>query len=362
MTADAFKKLVDDAMAAIDDDDLVRHGQVFRAMQDQLPCLDEAVPVDAWSTFLVGFAVVEYAMGREWEQALDAVLRVSPDVERSYGPVEVRNYASGVDFQPEGARALPADAHFVLDGVPISVEPALGKLHIVQRELDGVWSTFLLQGEDFPDQWKAPEEVIPDTMENPARLRASVFALGGLTAGGQSVTSGSPDTSIPDLSATWALVGLGSFGDYHPLGPVGAFWDIASPVELGFGVGVEGYIGPAIDLGPLVIDVGAGVTSVSLTDGQGFRTVMLPQPHLGARYVLAVSDGLDVDASAGGGWTLSGWHGKLHAGVRGGGNLGWNAGLDVSRNNGYFIESNNDRAASVSALRVGLRAGVSFGS
>ena len=324
------------------------------------PCLEGPVPIDAWSDFLVGFAVVEYAMGREWEHALDTVLRVKPTVSRSYGPVEVRNYASGVEFEPAEARALPTDATFYLDGVQITREPDLGKIHIVQRELAGVWTTFVLLGETFPDEWRAPEEVVPEEVQR-ARVRASVFAMGGFATGGQSLSAGSADELIPELTAGNGLVAIGSFGDYHPMGPVGGFWDLSGPMELGNGVGIEAYVGPAVDLGPVTLNAGAGMTSVRVTDVNSTRTAILPQPHLGARYILGLSDSLDLDASLGGGWAPSGWHGKLHAGVRGGGMIGWNAGLDASANNGYFVEATGDRRASVSAIRLGLRAGVAFG-
>lgn len=365
LTAQGFEGFVGDAMSAIDDDDLVRHGAVFRAMQEQLPCLDSQVPTDAWAEFLVGFAVVEYAMGREWEHAMDSALRIHPSVPREFGPVEVRSYASNLDLEPAGNPALPTDAEFYVDGKQVTREPALGKLHIVQRKKDGVWSTFLLQGQPWPEEWKAPKPVVEP--EGPTSLlRASVFAVGGLAAGSQTIDGAS--ALLSDASAAGALVGLGTFGDYGPGGPVGLFWDVTAPLGLtgglGNGMGIEAYGGGSLFLGPAAVELGAGMTSVGVEDDNGARPVIVPQPRLGARLVQPLSDGLDLDLMAGGGAVPSGWHGRLHAGVRGGGSVGWNAGLLVSGNGAWLVENveRDPATAAASAWRVGLRGGVSFGS
>lgn len=365
LDAEGFEGFVDDAMAAIDDDDLVRHGAVFRAMQEQLPCLDERVPAGPWSEFLVGFAVVEYAMGREWAEALDVAIRIHPTVGRDYGPVEIRSYASDVVLEPADAPELPTDATFYVDGQPVTREPALGKLHIVQREKDGVWTTFLLLGEPWPAEWKAKVVEQPEEPTGGSQLRASLYAQGGLLAGSQATQANIP--SVSDTSATGLLVGIGTFGDYGPGGPFGMFWDLAGPMGFtrgfGNGIGIEGYVGPSLLVGPMAVNLGAGLTSVGVEDAEGPRTVLIPQPHLGARVVDGLTDGLDLDVGGGLGWIFSGWHARLHAGVRGGGTVGWNAGLSFSGNAALLEqEGSPNNLASALAWRVGLRGGVSFGN
>ena len=365
LSVDGFEGFVDDAMSAIDDDDLVRHGAVFRAMQEQIPCLDERVPVEKWSEFLIGFSIVEYAMGREWKPALDAALRVNPSVPREFGPVEIRSYTSAVNLQPDDAYDLPTDAEFYVDGKQITKEPSLGKLHIVQRKKDGAWSSFLLLGQPWPEEWKAeraPE--VSDSGDGPS-LRASVFAQGGLVAGGQTLGNDNSPL-IPEGNAAGALLGVGSFGDYAPSPFAGLFWDISAPLGLtgglGNGMAVEAYAGPAGFAGPVAINVGAGMTTVGIEDVNGTRLVIIPQPRLGARYVQEITTDLDLDVGVGGGWVPPGWHGRLHAGVRGGSKVGWNAGLTLSANGASLEEpvGNGGVTAAASAIRVGLRGGLSF--
>ena len=367
LDAAGFEQLTADAEAAIDDDDLVRHGQVYRSMQEQLPCMDEKLPIDAWAEFLVGYAIVEYAMGREWEHALAVAVAIKPTVAHNFGPDEIQNYVPTAYFVDDSQPPLPDDAQIYLDGVPMKYERELGKIHIVQQFKNGVWNTRLLQDTPFPEDWRVQffdEPEVADT-DDEATSYAAVFALGGVALAGQSVIQGPTDKNIQDLNENGGLVGLGSYGAYFPSGPVGMFWDVSGPFSLVQGVGIEGYVGPAISVGALHIKPGMGVMSVVVDDIGETRTVMLPQSHVYADYNVPLADELGLDMGAGAGYWVSGWHAKARIGVHSGGPIGWNGGLELSGVTGLFEEpggpADNPRLASVGAWRFGLRGGVSFG-
>ena len=93
-----FRELVARSKAAIGADDVVGHGALYRQLQAQLPCLEVQLPKEPWAEFLVGMAVVEYALGRAWEPPLRTALEVYPLVVRDYGPPEIREYPA-----PEGS-------------------------------------------------------------------------------------------------------------------------------------------------------------------------------------------------------------------------------------------------------------------
>ena len=135
-------------------------------------------------------------------------------------------------------------------------------------------------------------------------LRLNAFAMGGYGLGGQGVTSGTADGNIPQLSTPGALVGIGTYGEYLPAGPVGMFWDVNGPLQLGSGPVVDAYVGPAVALGPLSLWPGVGLTTVTVTDIDGARTAIVPQSHLGLWYRHDLSDRLQLDTGAGGGWAV----------------------------------------------------------
>lgn len=358
MNAETFGKLVVQAQDAIDNDDLVAHGQVFRALQEQLPCMDDAVPTSDWSEFLIGYAMVEYAMGREWEHAMDVALTINLGNNPGYGPVEIRNYATAADYTPAEAPDLPRDSEVYLDGMRIYKAPTLGRLHIVQRLQSGVWETRVVQNEPFPEDWLAPVEV-ESSAGSGSSFTASVFGVGGLSSAGQVVTGSS--AALSDRSGAGALVGLGSYGSYYPTGPVGMSWDVQSPIQLSDVVGVHAFLGPAIDLGPVSVHPGVGVVSVGIQDVNDLRAVLVPRPNLAVARQQSLTDGLALDLAVGGGAVVSGWHASGRAGVRSMGSMGWNAGLEVQQVSVSFVEAQGSASANASTLRLGLRAGVSFG-
>lgn len=358
MDAAEFERIVADAQIAIDDDDLMRHGTIFRGLQERVLCLDDVVPVDAWADFLVGYAVVEFAMGREWQAALDVALSIRPTVSREYGPLELRNYVPTALHEDADAPLLPADAEIYLNGRPIQREPELHGLNIVQQRKNGVLNTRVLLNQPFPEAWR--EQFVEPEAPELRPLHVAVFVQGGLAVGGQAATEGAADARIPDLSGAGALLSLGSFGTWAP-GAVGVFWDATGPFRLGEGPGVEAWLGPAVRVADGVfVEPGGGVVSVWITDVNGPRPVVLPQGHLAGEAIVPVGDALDLEIGLGGGLGLNGWHGRLRAGVCGGGAVGWNAGIDATTVTALFDEEGSDRRVAASARRFGLRGGVSF--
>jgi hypothetical protein len=172
---------------------------------------------------------------------------------------------------------------------------------------------------------------------------------------------GNPDDLIPEVGGKGVLVGAGSYGVYMPAGPIGLFWDLAGPFRLDEVPGLEAFVGPSIQLGPMALQPGVGAVTVGIHDADGTQASILPQPHLGALFVRDLSDSLKLDIGLGSGWAPSGFHAKARWGLRGGAGLGWNGGLELSSVTGRFEEQGSNRRATATAWRVGLRGGVSFG-
>ena len=63
------------ASDALNTDNLIEHGAAVRQIKTALPCLDGRLPTEPWSEFLVGLAIVEYTLGRDWEPYLNRVWR-----------------------------------------------------------------------------------------------------------------------------------------------------------------------------------------------------------------------------------------------------------------------------------------------
>jgi hypothetical protein len=155
---------VQDAADAIANDDVVGHGAVLRDLKTQLPCLDTQLPKDMWADFLVGVAVVDFALGRRWTDPLNTAMRAHPSVERGYGAEALRNYEATPPVMSDDT-VDPAHGMVFLDGVPtIGKIPELTHLHVVQR-FDGTkWETRVLDDEGFPADWlleAAAPEIAP---------------------------------------------------------------------------------------------------------------------------------------------------------------------------------------------------------
>lgn len=165
-----FRASVDRAQTAIDDGDVIGHGAAWRDLQARIPCLQAPPPADAWAEFLVGFAVVEHALGRAWEPALATALRIHPAVRRDYGPERLQTWTP----PPVGA-TTPLLPEIWVDGLPADRAAArLDGPHILQRRRDGVWESLVVSDAPPPSDWTptAPtEEPPPATPSLPAAPR-----------------------------------------------------------------------------------------------------------------------------------------------------------------------------------------------
>lgn len=192
-----FKDQVDRAQSAIDDGDVLGHGAAWRALQAGIPCLDVPVPVDAWAKFLVGYAVVEHALGRDWEPALRTALRIQPAVSRDYGPEALRTWTP-----TDGGLRVDVASGVWIDGVQAESTGALTGPHILQRRRDGAWESQVVTSAPLPDGWEPSSDppasdrtepvVVPDppaSDRGPSRGKAlriagwsaaGVGAIGGL--------------------------------------------------------------------------------------------------------------------------------------------------------------------------------------
>jgi len=353
--------MLEEANEAIDDDDLVKHGQIYRKMQSSLPCLEEQLPSKLWSEFLVGLSLVEFAMGREWEIPLEVALKIYPTVRRSFGPPDIRNFVPTATSD-DGNPKLPDDANYYMDGIRIEHEPKIVGLHIVQQLKNGVWNTRMLQRQPFPEEWKVQFEDVAETPEDEgAGVYGTLSLLGGFGLAGQVV--GGQVVAIPEFSGVGALVGVGSYGVFDLGEPVGLFWDVSAPLQVPGPMGVDIFAGASILPLPVEIWVGGGAVAVAIEDTNGKRLLFLPQPHLGLSYGLPLSDRMALDFNAGGGALPAGYHVRAHGGVLSfaeGSTLGWQAGADFSGAQAFLQEVGGKISASTSHWRVVLRGGLAF--
>ena len=353
--------MLEEANEAIDDDDLVRHGQIYRKLQSSLPCLEEQLPSKLWAEFLVGLSLVEFAMGREWEVPLEVALGVYPTVQRSFGPPDIRNFIPTATSDEDNP-ALPTDATYYLDGIRIEREPNIVGLHIVQQLKNGVWNTRLLQRQPFPEDWKVQfEEVVETPEDEGAAVVGSVSLLGGLGLAGQ--VTGARSVAIPEFSGTGALVGLGSYGVFDLGEPVGMFWDASVPLQVPGSMGFDFFAGASILPLPVEIWVGGGVVAVTIEDTKSRRMLFVPQPHLGLGFELDLSPSKLLDFDVGAGALAAGYHLRAHGAlvsVADGSKLGWQAGMDFMGAQAFLQEGGGGVSATTSHWRFGLRGGLAF--
>ncbi|MBT3224139.1 MAG: hypothetical protein HN348_34155, partial [Proteobacteria bacterium] len=159
-TEAGFRELNQRAYDAIAIDDVVGHGALYREIQQNLPCMNEQLPKDAWAEFLVGLAVVEHAMGRKWADPLSTAIGIHPTVKRDYGAPEIREF-TGMEPKQTG-KQVPLDAIYFLDGVATTKIPELRGTHVAQRFKEGKWTSRVLFDEQWPGDWIEEEEPEPD--------------------------------------------------------------------------------------------------------------------------------------------------------------------------------------------------------
>lgn len=187
LTSADFRAHVDTAQQAIDEGDVIAHGRAWRELSAGLECLQTAVPAADWARFLVGYAVVEHALGRSWQPALATALAVDPSVPLDYGPAELRTFTP----PPPGATVPLLDGTW-LDGRPARVvPPELVGPHILQRETATGWLTVVVTDGRTPSEW-----VDEPPLEVPRRSAGPVLQVVGWTAAGVGAAA---------VGTTWAM-------------------------------------------------------------------------------------------------------------------------------------------------------------
>jgi hypothetical protein len=193
-----FRSQVDTAQEAIDSGDVIAHGAAWRTLQQTIPCLEGPVSAEDWARFLVGYAVVEHALGRDWQPALRTALRIDPDVPRDYGPEALRTWTP----TPRAEPATSLVEGVWVDGTPARTAPVLEGPHILQRRAGTGWTSVVLTDAELPSDWAAPRSaVVPDpvpavvpaapeprTRRPGAALRITGWSLAGLGAVGGAAT------------------------------------------------------------------------------------------------------------------------------------------------------------------------------
>ena len=157
-SSDASKQL-DDALIrannALSTDDLIEHGAAVRDIKATLPCLNQPLPTTSWSEFLVGLAIVEYTLGRDWTSYLDTAYRINVNLSVQYGPPDIRQYLPKKIISE--VRSVHNDATYYLDGLPLNEVGDLVGLHVAQRQDASSWETRVLDNDSFPDHWLQPK-------------------------------------------------------------------------------------------------------------------------------------------------------------------------------------------------------------
>lgn len=156
-TAEEFTELVDRAEAALDNDDVMGHGQTWIRMKESLPCMEEPLPTEQWARYLIGYAIIRHATGEEWRAPVITALTIHPEVPRDYGHDDIRLFPQPPE-EPLRGLPLAPDESFLLDGRPIELAPPrLEGPHVLQLEGEP-FKTRLVIDDDFPPDWLAPPE------------------------------------------------------------------------------------------------------------------------------------------------------------------------------------------------------------
>ena len=193
MPAEQLEQQLARANDALNTDNLIEHGAAVRQIRAALPCLDERLPVVPWSEFLVGLAIVEYTLGREWSPYLDTAYRINVNLSVTYGPPDIRQHLPKKSVSE--VRLVRDDAEYYLDGLPLKEVGQLKGLHIAQRTSNEQWETVVLDDMAFPETWLLPQVAAPEssvvTKPSPtqANVRDKVPRGGGLMLVGSAMTA-----------------------------------------------------------------------------------------------------------------------------------------------------------------------------
>lgn len=279
-----FRALVLDAQAAIDRDDAALHEAIVIEVLDRAPCMTFAPPPRLWADYLISLAIVEFGRGGNWEAPLAGALRVRPGVDRFVGPGHPIAEWQAPPAEEGQPTAVPAGAKVYVDGTaePIAIPSSPG-LRLVQRELDGRWSSAVFSG-PVPAEW----------LTAPIRGRAVVerWAVASVRVGGAGwwQTTGWETLYIPDRAWAASLQGLdlrvglsyGAFGgELEATGSLRDLDDRASSIRLGptaFGARATALW----RRGDLAWGTGAGVAAIGTYQGLGegdYRDVLAPYAY-----------------------------------------------------------------------------------
>jgi hypothetical protein len=354
-SADGLVAWNDRAQAAIDREDVVGHGAIWRELQASLPCLDGPVPVDAWAELLAGLALVEFAMGYAWEEPLATAIALRPDLSASL-PEPLSTFAPPAP----GAPGAPLAGEVWIDGARASVEPPVG-LHLAQRRADGGWETVLVRGGPLPVGWRAdaPAPPSPPAADAPPRRPLSDRAVVSVGVGAVVDTqSASADHRfVPSFVETGPALTAAAHGAWG--GPVGAFWDAELPVRPGGGLDADLVAGARIALGRLDLHLGGGVSTARLAIDGAPQVLWLPIPHVGVGAWPAVGPGA-LDLRVGGGVTPAATGLLARAGYR------WSRpaspwiGASAQLHRGSAAEVGGPLALDVSRWTLAVQGGVAF--
>ncbi|MBT3291695.1 MAG: hypothetical protein HN380_30410, partial [Victivallales bacterium] len=136
-----------------------------------------------------------------------------------------------------------------------------------------------------PPSWWGPKDT-PKTPKASSML-VSLSLVGGFGSTGQKPDS--PGNFLPEVGEANGMLGFSTVGLVPIVNPVGAFWQAALPIQFGSGFGADVYAGGALFFGSTRLEFGGGGTTVQLSEGGSKRTIVLPQPHLGAEAIIPIS-------------------------------------------------------------------------
>lgn len=361
MDADAFHARVDAADAALDTDDLIGFGTVYKQLRTDVACLTIAVPREDWARFLVDLAIVENATGQNWQEPLATAIAAHPAVNREQAPPDIRSWTPpaatvlGTDRVPDGAT-------FYVDGRQVATQPDPSGIHLVQRQIGDTWDTRWLRHQPFPADWmpKAPVVAAPIVPTTPTKEPSTalvappnVLALvAGFGRAGQD--AGVSGTYLATVGKGGAALGLATTG-HVPVGPIGLFWDAEGGIDP---KGPDGEAWGGLSVGKTVaVDLGGGFATTTLVVADAPQRFLVPQARLGVDAGLPMGPGvLDLGLAAGG--SQAGAHVRVRAGLASAEGIGWYAGVELGDDVAWFVQDGVDRSVSASGLHAAARLGL----
>jgi hypothetical protein len=214
-----LQQRLEQANQSIEQDDLIGHGAAVRSIKESLPCLTDTLPTKPWADFLVGLAIVEYALGREWTSHIDTAYRIDLNLSLNYGPPEIRQYLPQKTISE--VRRIKQDATYYLDGIPLQEIGSLTGLHIVQRNAGDEWETVVLESAPFPEKWLSPTKTTLANTPAPAKASSgkgllisgsALTAAGAVGIASSFALSRTTENPSSGTVSTLKAVNLGSWG------------------------------------------------------------------------------------------------------------------------------------------------------